>query len=238
MKHGPLLFLGVFFALALSWQGLVVLPVVQLGRLQETNVPPANVRYPTPRSGLAQQGREVYRANGCYYCHTQQVRPQGFGADFERGWGKRYSVAPDYLYERPVMLGHLRVGPDLANIGARQPDPATHLLHLYNPQITAKGSTMPPYSFLFAKQKIHRQPSYEVLKLTGEFAPEADYEVVPKAEAQALVAYLLSLQTEVSLFEAPLPLPKKKPGVEGDTNQPPATAAVTNQVTSPTSTRR
>jgi len=227
MNQGPIIFLGVYLAMALSWLGMVFVPEMQLGRMQETTVPPAGARYPAPRNGLAQEGRDVYRANGCYYCHTQQVRARGFGADFERGWGARHSVAPDYLYDRPVMLGNLRVGPDLANIGVRQPDAATHLLHLYNPQITAKGSTMPPYKFLFEKRKISGSPSPEALKLSGEFAPEPGFEVVPKPEALALVAYLQSLRADVPLFEAPLPLPGKKTGASS-TNQPPAGATNAN----------
>jgi cytochrome c oxidase cbb3-type subunit 2 len=228
MNQGPLIFLGIYLAMALSWLGMVFLPQTQLGRLQETTVPPAGARYPTPRSGPAQEGRAVYRANGCYYCHTQQVRAPGAGADFERGWGKRHSVATDYLYEHPVMLGSVRVGPDLANIGVRQPDAATHLLHLYNPQLTAKGSTMPPYRFLFEKRKVRAAPSPDALQLAGELAPEAGYEIVPRPEALALVAYLQSLQAGVSLFEAPLPLPPKKAGTGSGTNQPPAGSTATN----------
>lgn len=227
MNQGPLIFLGVYLAMAMSWLGMVFVPQLQLGRMQETTVPPAGGRYPSPRSGLAQEGREVYRANGCYYCHTQQVRPRGFGADAERGWGPRHSVAADYLYDRPVMLGQVRVGPDLANVGARQPDAAVLLLHLYNPQITAKGSTMPPYAFLFEKRKAKGAPSPNALKLSGEFAPEAGFEVVPKRDASALAAYLQSLRADVSLFEAPLPLPPaKKAGAA--TNQPPSGATGTN----------
>lgn len=235
MNQGPLIFLGAFLALALSWHGMVVVPAVQLGRMQETNAPPTGIRYPTARNGLAQQGRDVYRANGCFYCHTLQVRAKGSGPDIERGWGKRHSVAPDYLYENPVMLGDLRAGPDLANIGERQADAIFHLLHLYNPQITAKGSTMPQYPFLFETKKIGHRPSPNALKLPEEFTPKPGFEVVPKLEAQTLVAYLQSLQADISLFEAPLPQPRKKPGADGDTNQPPSSATGTNQpaVTTP-----
>ena len=229
MNHGPLIFLGVFLAMALSWHGMVVVPQVQLGRLQQTNVPPAGAQYPTLRSGVAQQGREVYRANGCYYCHTQQARGRAFGADIERGWGQRHSVATDFLFETPVMVGSLRAGPDLMNIGGRQPDAASQMLHLYDPRITAKGSTMPRYRFLFDKRKIGQRPSLDALKLPGEFAPEAGYEIVPKPEAQALVAYLLSLQASVSLFEAPLPQAPRKPEADAWTNQPPVAGAASTQ---------
>ncbi|MBI3876691.1 MAG: cytochrome-c oxidase, partial [Verrucomicrobia bacterium] len=70
MKRGPLIFLGAFFALACSWAALVLAPQLQLGALEPGNVLNSSDLYPTPRPGLAQQGAEVYRANGCFYCHT------------------------------------------------------------------------------------------------------------------------------------------------------------------------
>ncbi|MEK7685997.1 MAG: cbb3-type cytochrome c oxidase subunit II [Verrucomicrobiota bacterium] len=224
MNHGPLLFLGVFFTLACSWLGLVVTPQLQLGQLQQTNIISSSQLYPLARPGLAQEGREVYRANGCVYCHTQQVRPPGFGADFERGWGQRRSVARDYVYDQPVMLGSLRLGPDLMNIGLRMPSEEWQLLHLYDPQILVKGSSMPPYRFLFQKRKIGRHASPEALKLTGDFAPETGYEIVPGREAKALAAYLLSLQAEAQVFETPLPSRKKPPTDAAATNAPPGAA--------------
>ena len=63
------------------------------------------------------------------------------------------------------MPGSQRVGPDLANVGARLPDANWHLLHLYAPQLQVKGSTMPPYRFLFEKRRIERRPSPEALVL-------------------------------------------------------------------------
>src|SRR5258708_39429309 len=126
------------------------------------------------RPGMARQGEQIYRANGCFYCHTRQVRPRGFGTDVERGWGARagevQSVSQDYLYDRPVMLGSQRVGPDLANIGVRQPDAASLLKHLYSPQLVTPGSVMPPYKFLFkvSKLKVGEKPSTDALDLGNE----------------------------------------------------------------------
>ena len=121
--------------------------------------------YPIPLVGLAALGEQVYARNGCIYCHSQQVRPEGFGADFERGWGPRRTVARDYLYNRRVMLGTMRTGPDLANIGARQPSKSWHHLHLYNPQITSPGSIMPPFAFLYEERPIVGEPSVDALDL-------------------------------------------------------------------------
>ena len=458
MKHGPLIFLGVFFTLATSWCGLIFAPQLQLGSQQPVRIEATGQLYPSARPGLAQQGAEVYRANGCVYCHSQQVRqsdsefdlilaplpeakvepaafkPEDFlkaatnylaeanllkgdaqgyalarsakgfalggdlkqalaianqlvgywkaiglsgiypslvqvgdapqaeaaitqaltaakplsgdekvgalieiaigyalagdaqhallvaentqsrdrvyaaiikalakagkteagkaklavtmavfeikggrwddaeklvatapkpilkgvskkiadaarskieaaggkanasviplGHDLERGWGKRPSVAQDFLYDYPVQIGSQRIGPDLADVGARDPKDfalawkfqstttqleeatAWHLLHLYNPQAVAVGtpSTMPPYRFLFEKRDVKTQPSWKEpkpedllnqLRLAGKFSPANGVEVAPKNEARALVAYLLSLQSETPLLEAP-----------------------------------
>ena len=78
MNYGPLVFLAAFFALASSWCGFVLTPQLQIGRLQQTNtLGGAAVTYPVARPGLARQGMEVYRANGCAYCHSQQVGQTG-----------------------------------------------------------------------------------------------------------------------------------------------------------------
>src|SRR5262245_24228331 len=102
---------------------MVVSPVIQLGNQQPATVEGTASPYPTPRAGQGQQGREVYRANGCNYCHTQQVRAVAeikggklaryAGSDLHRGWGVRPSVAEDFLLDNPVMLGGQRIGQDL-----------------------------------------------------------------------------------------------------------------------------
>ena len=85
------------------------------------------------------------------------------GPDIARGWGTRQSVAEDYLYDYPVQLGSLRVGPDLANIGVRDPDVNWQLVHLYAPSSEVKGSTMPPFRYLFEVRKIGNAPSPDAL---------------------------------------------------------------------------
>ena len=229
MNQGPFIFLGVFCTMALSWYAMVFGPTLQLGTRQIETVESTGSRYPSARAGLAQQGREVYRANGCNYCHTQQVRPKSRGSDFDRGWGIRPSVAQDYVLDHPVMLGRERIGQDLMNIGVRQTNQVWHLLHLYNPQLTSPGSVMPPYRFLFQKQKIKGQPSPDALKLDGKTGLESGYEIVPKQEARALVEYLLSMDAQLPLFEAPLP-PKRQ---SGDTNATPAQASTNASGTTP-----
>jgi cytochrome c oxidase cbb3-type subunit 2 len=116
----------------------------------------------------------------------------------------RQSVAADYLYDQPVQLGNLRAGPDLSNIGVRQPDLNWQLHHLYAPRSLVKNSTMPAFRYLFTvRKKIGGQSSPDALVLPKEFAPADDYEVVPTAEAKQLAAYLVSLKANVPLYEAP-----------------------------------
>src|ERR1035438_5692882 len=84
MNYGPLVFLAAFFALASSWCGFVLTTQLQIGHLQQTNtVGGAGSAYPVARPGLAHQGLEVYRANGCAYCHSQQVGQTGAVVDIE-----------------------------------------------------------------------------------------------------------------------------------------------------------
>ncbi len=133
-----------------------------------------------------------------------QVWLRPIGPDIDRGWGKRRSVAEDFLYDCPVMPGSQRIGPDLANVGTRIPDANWHLLHLYAPAEQVKGSVMPPYQYLFVKRRIEHTRSADALALPPALAPEPGYEIIPKPQARALVAYLLSLHSDVPLFDAPL----------------------------------
>jgi cbb3-type cytochrome oxidase cytochrome c subunit len=135
-----------------------------------------------------------------------QVNIVPVGTDISRGWGRRRSVAQDFLYDSPVQLGTRRAGPDLANIGMRQPDVNWHLRHLYAPQSEVKDSTMPPYQYLFAQRKLGKGGSADALALPAGIAPEG-FEIVPTDEARALAAYLVSLRADAPLFEAPFTAP-------------------------------
>ena len=121
MKGLAPLFLGIFGTLAFSWVGLTVIPNWQIGHLNPQSDEEGTDIYPMPQSGMVTRGARIYAANGCNYCHSQQVRAEYSGADIERGWGNRRSAPRDYIFERPVFLGKLRMGQDIANIGARAP---------------------------------------------------------------------------------------------------------------------
>ncbi len=204
MSKLPLLFLGITGTFLSAWLGLVMAPLVQIGGMTAFEDEDGNV-IPPPPSGLAIRGQDVYAANGCVYCHSQQVRPEHAGSDINRGWGTRPSRPRDYIYEKRNTLGTMRTGPDLTNIGQRYSGAAGrewHHRHLYAPQSVAKWSIMPPYRYLYKVQKIKGQPSANALKLEGKDAPPPGYEVVPTAEAEALVEYLLSLNRTYDLPEA------------------------------------
>jgi cbb3-type cytochrome oxidase cytochrome c subunit len=121
MKGLAPLFLGIFGTFAFSWIGLTVIPNWQIGHLNPQSDEEGTDIYPQPQSGMFERGAHVYAANGCIYCHSQQVRAEYAGADIERGWGNRRSAPRDYIFERPVSLGKMRMGQDIANIGARAP---------------------------------------------------------------------------------------------------------------------
>ena len=121
MKGLAPLFLGIFGTFAFSWVGLTVIPNWQIGQLNPQSDEEGTDVYPMPQSGMVTRGARVYAANGCNYCHSQQVRAEYAGADIERKWGDRRSAPRDYIFERPVLLGKMRMGQDLANIGARAP---------------------------------------------------------------------------------------------------------------------
>ena len=121
MKGLVPLFLGVFGTFAFSWVGLTVIPNIQIGALNPQADEEGTDTYPQPPSGMAVRGRQIYAANGCVYCHSQQVRPDYASSDIDRKWGERRSAPRDYLFDRPVLLGKERLGPDLANIGKRAP---------------------------------------------------------------------------------------------------------------------
>ncbi|MEI6279127.1 MAG: cbb3-type cytochrome c oxidase subunit II [Verrucomicrobiae bacterium] len=206
MNKLPLLFLGVFLTFASSWIGLVAYPYLALGHMQPLPDEETGGSFPPGNSGLAVAGQRVYAANGCLYCHSQQVRLEPLSTDIEKGLGPRQTVARDYLRAQPVFLGTMRTGPDLSNIGARQPDANWHHRHLYEPRTVTDWSIMPSFRFLYKMRKIQGQQSDDALKdLVGPHAPPPGWEVVPNEEAKALVAYLVSLKRNYPLPESPEP---------------------------------
>ena len=174
---------GALVALAVATTALVVMPYLQVRDI----TPPADLK---PYNSAELRGRQVYIANGCVYCHSQQPRDRSFGPDAERGWG-RASVPGDYFYDKPHLLGSMRTGPDLFNIGVRQPSKDWNLGHLYQPRAFVPGSIMPSYPYLF-EAKTAAEPDDEVVKLPPGLVPSGKV-VVARPDALDLVKYLQGL---------------------------------------------
>jgi cytochrome c oxidase cbb3-type subunit 2 len=203
MNRSFLIFAGVLFTVVASLSGLVLVPDWQFKDVQPIVDEASGETYPVPLTDQESEGRLVYMDLGCIYCHSQQVRPEGFGADLDRGWGTRRTVIRDYLYDQRNLLGSMRTGPDLANIGARQPSRQWHYLHLYNPQITSKGSIMPQYPFLFETGEAENgQIPANAFSIPEEYRKPGVNYIVPKPRGRFLVDYLLALDKSFPLPEA------------------------------------
>src|SRR5262245_28466349 len=208
MDRGPLIFLGALLTFVSAWFAIVFAPFLQLNNL-ESIVKEGDPPYPRPLGGEALAGVEVYKANGCVYCHSQQIRPKRFvEADESRSGGRR-TVARDYIYDKPILIGSMRTGPDLTNIGVKLPGvegQTWHHIHLYNPRAAVKGSIMPAFRFLYEWRKVVGQPLSDPLQVAldkDERWPKREGEqLVPTQNARALVAYLQALDRTFPLPEA------------------------------------
>lgn len=205
MNKLPLLFIGILATFASAWVGVVAYAYVNLGNLQPVESEETGDFLPPQMSGNAVAGQRVYASAGCLYCHSQQVRQSPLTTDIAKGLGPRQTVARDYMHDRPVFLGTMRTGPDLTNIGVRQPSVEWHHQHLYEPDVVSAGSIMPSYRYLYRVQKIEGEPSGDAIPVRGPHAPKEGYEVVPTQEAKDLVAYLIELRRNYPLPEAPEP---------------------------------
>ncbi|MFO1212824.1 MAG: cbb3-type cytochrome c oxidase subunit II [Paenacidovorax caeni] len=193
MENEVKLAAGAMVSLAVATAALVVLPYMEVRDI----TPPEGLK---PYTSAQQRGRDVYIASGCVYCHTQQPRDRNLGPDHERGWG-RASVPGDYVYDKPHLLGSMRTGPDLFNIGARQPSKDWHLGHLYQPRAYVPGSIMPSYPYLF-ETKAAAEPGDEVVKLPPGHGPSQGV-VVARPEALDLVKYLQGLDHTYPVLPPP-----------------------------------
>ena len=153
-------------------------------------------------SGDALKGKYIYIAEGCVGCHSQQVR----NVDMDKIYGSRPGMAADYAnigrtsiwVNTATLMGTERTGPDLTNVGTRQPSKDWNLMHLFNPRSVVSQSIMPSYEWLF---EIKENPSEKdfVVSMPAQFLYGRTGKVVAKKEALQLVAYLESLK------QAPLP---------------------------------
>ena len=206
MSRLAILFWGIFSTFFAAWAVFAGYSCLILGRLQPLPDEETRGTFPPSLSGLAIAGQKVYAANGCISCHSQQVRQAPLSTDVKKGLGARATVARDFLRSQPAFLGSMRIGPDLSNIGLRQLDPNWHHRHLYDPRTVTDWSIMPSFRYLYVLRKIQGQAADDALQgLKGIHASPPGFEVVPTADAKALVAYLLSLKQNYPLPEAPMP---------------------------------
>ncbi|WP_290790075.1 cytochrome c [Flavihumibacter sp. UBA7668] len=187
---------------------------------QQRNRPLPNAKMLTEAE---MKGKAIYISNGCVACHTQQVR----NVDMDKIWGSRPSIAADYAAihrtdlwrNTATLMGTERTGPDLTDIGTRQPGKEWNLVHLYNPRIVVKESIMPAYPWLFT---IKSAPSDSdvVVNVPAAYLKSKEGKLVATKEALYLLAYLQSLK-QTKLPEGN-PIPEflyKKAIKQADNNQ-------------------
>ena len=182
----------VLIVVVISIGGLV--EIVPLFHQRSTTEPVAGLE---PYGALELTGRDVYVREGCYNCHSQMIRP--FRAETER-YGP-YSVAGEFVYDRPFQWGSKRTGPDLHRVGGRYSD-EWHRVHLNDPRDVVPESNMPAYPWLAeaALDPATIAPKLRVLRTLGHPYTDEDIESAPaalagKSELDAVIAYLQVLGT-------------------------------------------
>lgn len=185
--------LGLFVGLTII---VAIMPAINN---QENNAPLPGYE---PLSQEAYLGKKSFIANGCVACHTQQVR----NVDMDNVWGSRPGIPADYAgisrtdfwTNTATLMGTERTGPDLTNIGLRQPSLAWNLLHLYQPRAVVEKSIMPAYPWLFEIKSELSEKDVEVV-VPDAYRKGITGKIVATQEALNLVAYLQSLK------QVPLP---------------------------------
>jgi cytochrome c oxidase cbb3-type subunit II len=193
IEKNPWLLIGLVVAVV-SVGGLA--EIVPLFFQKSTTEPVAGLKPYTP---LRLAGRDIYVREGCYNCHSQMIRP--FRAETER-YG-HYSVAGEFVYDRPFQWGSKRTGPDLARVGGRYSD-EWHRVHLNNPRDVVPESNMPGYPWL-EKTKLNPLAITANMRAlqrlgdpyTNEEIAKAPKELEGKTEQDALIAYLQEMGTQI-----------------------------------------
>ncbi len=190
-KVGVLIVLSLFVVI---WGGLA--QITPLFFQHSTTEPVDGLK---PYTALQLEGRDIYIREGCVGCHSQMIRP--FRAETER-YG-HYSVAGEFIYDRPFLWGSKRTGPDLHRVGGRYSDD-WHRVHLNNPRDVVPESIMPSYPWLETNtlDGSDIQAKMNTLVTLGHPYTDAEIEAAPatlqgKTEIDAMVAYLQSLGLHV-----------------------------------------
>ena len=184
----------VLIVLVMSIGGLV--EIVPLFFMKSTTEPVEGLK---PYTALQLTGRDIYIREGCSVCHSQMIRP--FRTETER-YG-HYSVAGEFVYDRPFLWGSERTGPDLQRVGGRYSDD-WHRAHLMNPRDVVPESIMPGFPWLATTpaDASNIQRKLRALRWLGHPYSDADIDNAPKAlegktEMDALIDYLQNLGTAI-----------------------------------------
>ncbi len=187
--------LGVLIAVVISFAAIIeIIPLFSQASVVEP------VEGLEPRNALELAGQNIYVAEGCYGCHSQQIRPF---VDETLRYG-HYSLAGESVYDRPFQWGSKRTGPDLARVGGRYSD-EWHEIHLIDPRALVPESNMPGYPWL-AETPVDVEQTLKSMKVLRKLGhPYSDEDIAgvadalaDKTELDALVAYLQNLGTAVS----------------------------------------
>lgn len=187
--------MGVLIAVVISFAGLV--EIVPL--MYQTSVikPHPNLK---PYGALELAGRDIYISEGCYNCHSQQIRPF---VDETLRYG-HYSQANEFVYDRPFQWGSKRTGPDLHRVGGKFTD-EWHEYHLMDPRAVVPESNMPGYPWL-AEQLVDAQQVEDGMNVLRNYfdhpytdaqIANAKTDVEGKTKLEALIAYLQVLGTSI-----------------------------------------
>ena len=190
----------------------LLIAVMPASQMQKTAPLPNQMAF----TEMEQEGLRLYIAEGCVACHTQQVR----SIEMDNVWGDRPSMPSDYYFSKqrldvwrqsPSLLGSERTGPDLTNIGKRQPVKDWHLMHLYNPRSVVKESIMPSYPWLFEEKATDKVTPEDVIVPVGSpFLNKPNTKIVASTKALQLVAYLQSLKQTEMPGSSPTFIPQNK----------------------------
>ena len=175
--------------------GLLV-EIVPLFFMKSTTQPIDGLK---PYNALQLTGRDIYIREGCSVCHSQMIRP--FRAETER-YG-HYSLANEFIYDRPFLWGSKRTGPDLHRVGSRYSD-EWHRIHLINPRDVVPESVMPGYPWLNNTEIDNSDISakFRTLRTLGVPYTDEEIEKAPdqlkdKTEMDAMIAYLQNLGSTI-----------------------------------------
>lgn len=195
-KHVGLM--AILIALVVSVGGII--EIVPLLSARATTEPAPGI---VPLEPIEVAGRDVYIREGCYNCHSQQVRQL---AEEVMRYGPA-ALAGESVYDHPFQWGSKRTGPDLSRIGGRYSD-EWHEIHLRNPRAVVPESNMPGYIWLATKevdpaemQSMMRALAFAGVPYSQEEIEEAAKTVAGKTQLQALIAYLQSRKSSEQLVK-------------------------------------